>query len=150
GPSARLPAVYRGHLLVRAWRGSQGIPGGGGGLRPQTSFDPKADAIVRVEATRLRARLKQYYQTEGTRDALVIEMPKGSYAPSFQPRDAAPEGRSIVVLPFDNMSAEPENEYFSDGLTEEIINALTRIDGLRVVARTSAFQYKGKAIDVRR
>jgi serine/threonine-protein kinase len=114
------------------------------------SFDPKADAIVRVEATRLRARLKQYYQTEGTRDALVIEMPKGSYAPAFQPREAAREGRSIVVLPFDNMSADPENEYFSDGLTEEIINALTRIDGLRVVARTSAFQYKSKAIDVRR
>src|SRR4051794_33830131 len=47
------------------------------------SFDPKIDAIVRVEATRLRARLKQYYQTDGAHDAVIIEMPKGSYAPAF-------------------------------------------------------------------
>jgi serine/threonine protein kinase/Tfp pilus assembly protein PilF len=56
---------------------------------------------------------------------------------------------SIAVLPFVNMSAEPENEYFCDGLAEELINALTKIDRLRVPARTSAFSFKGKAIDVR-
>jgi TolB-like protein len=46
------------------------------------------------------------------------------------------------------MSADPENEYFSDGISEEIINALARIDGLRVAARTSAFSFKGKQVEV--
>jgi serine/threonine-protein kinase len=57
---------------------------------------------------------------------------------------------SIAVLPFRNMSADRENEYFSDGMTEEIINALTKIEALRVASRTSAFAFKGKDEDVRR
>ena len=57
--------------------------------------------------------------------------------------------KSIVVLPFVNMSADPDNEYFSDGITEEIINALTKVDGLKVIARTSSFAFKGKHVDVR-
>jgi serine/threonine-protein kinase len=56
---------------------------------------------------------------------------------------------SIAVLPFANMSGDPEQEYFSDGLTEEIINALVKIPGLRVIARTSAFAFKGKNTDIR-
>jgi serine/threonine protein kinase/Tfp pilus assembly protein PilF len=56
---------------------------------------------------------------------------------------------SIAVLPFTNMSADPENEFFSDGITEEIINALTQIENLRVAARTSAFSFKGKHVDLR-
>ena len=57
--------------------------------------------------------------------------------------------KSIAVLPFVNMSADRENEYFSDGITEEIINALTKVQGLHVTARTSAFSFKGKEMDVR-
>ena len=57
---------------------------------------------------------------------------------------------SIAVLPFANLSADKENEYFSDGLSEEIINALTRIPGLKVTARTSAFAFRGKDDDIRR
>lgn len=57
--------------------------------------------------------------------------------------------KSIAVLPFVNISADPDNEYFSDGITEEIINALTKIKGLKVIARTSSFAFKGKHIDVR-
>src|ERR1700680_4197548 len=57
---------------------------------------------------------------------------------------------SIAVLPFANLSADRENEYFGDGLAEEIINALTQVSGLRVIARTSAFAFKGKQEDVRR
>ncbi|MEP0365438.1 MAG: helix-turn-helix domain-containing protein [Cyclobacteriaceae bacterium] len=57
--------------------------------------------------------------------------------------------KSIVVLPFVNMSADSENEYFSDGITEEIINALTTVKGLKVIARTSSFAFKNKNIDVR-
>lgn len=56
--------------------------------------------------------------------------------------------RSIAVLPFVNMSASVENEYFSDGITEEIINALAKIDGLMVTSRTSAFYFKGKNIPI--
>jgi len=57
--------------------------------------------------------------------------------------------KSIAVLPFVNMSADPENEYFSDGISEEILNALTHVDGIQVTARTSSFQFKGKNEDVR-
>ena len=55
----------------------------------------------------------------------------------------------LAVLPFVNMSADPENEYFSDGITEELLNALTRVDGLQVTSRTSAFAFKGKNTDIR-
>ena len=54
---------------------------------------------------------------------------------------------SIAVLPFTNMSADPEQEYFCDGMSEEIINALTTLEHLRVSARTSSFKYKGQALD---
>ena len=56
---------------------------------------------------------------------------------------------SLVVLPFVNLTANPEDEYFSDGLTEELTNAVAHLEGLRVVARTTAFQFKGKARDIR-
>jgi adenylate cyclase len=55
----------------------------------------------------------------------------------------------LAVLPFVNMSADIENEYFSDGITEELLNALTKVDGLQVTSRTSAFAFKGKNTDIR-
>jgi TolB-like protein/class 3 adenylate cyclase/tetratricopeptide (TPR) repeat protein len=60
-----------------------------------------------------------------------------------------PDKPSIAVLPFQNMSGDPEQEYFADGITEDIITALSRIPSLFVIARNSSFAYKGKAIDVR-
>ncbi len=57
---------------------------------------------------------------------------------------------SIAVLPFDNLSSDPENEYFSDGMTEEIINALTKVQGLKVTARTSCFAFKTNKQDIRK
>lgn len=57
--------------------------------------------------------------------------------------------RTIAVLPFVNLSADPENEYFSDGITEELITTLGQVSGLRVASRSSAFAYKNKAVDVR-
>ena len=56
----------------------------------------------------------------------------------------------IAVLPFDNMSRDPEQEYFSDGITENIITDLSNVSGLFVVARNTAFTYKGKAVKVQR
>jgi serine/threonine protein kinase/Tfp pilus assembly protein PilF len=61
-----------------------------------------------------------------------------------------PQGPSVAVLPFVNMSSDPENEYFSDGLAEELINTLSKVEGLRVASRTSAFVFKGKNEDIRK
>ena len=60
-----------------------------------------------------------------------------------------PASPSIAVLPFQNMSGYPEQEYFADGIVEEIITALSRMSGLFVIARNSSFTYKGRAVDVR-
>ncbi len=60
-----------------------------------------------------------------------------------------PDRPSIVVLPFQNMSGDPEQEYFADGMVEEITTALSRIRWLFVIARNSAFTYKGRAVDIR-
>jgi non-specific serine/threonine protein kinase len=63
--------------------------------------------------------------------------------------DGSPQIPSLAVLPFANLSGDKENEYFSDGLAEDIIDALTRVPGLRVMARTSSFAFRGKEADVR-
>jgi TolB-like protein len=84
----------------------------------------------------------------------------GRYTAHNQAMDAAksnernsnvPElsGKSIAVLPFVNMTAEKENEFFADGLSEEILNSLARVEGMLVVGRTSSFQFKGKDVDLR-
>lgn len=65
------------------------------------------------------------------------------------PESKPVQGQSIAVLPFVNMSSDPEQEYFSDGMTEEIINALNRLKDLKVAGRTSSFQFKGKQVDLR-
>ena len=65
------------------------------------------------------------------------------------PPPVAPDTPSIVVLPFQNLSGDPEQEYFSDGIVEEITTALSRFRSLFVISRNSAFTYKGRAVDVR-
>jgi adenylate cyclase len=128
-----------------------------------SEYDPNIDAIVRVEARRLRAKLKAYYEEgQGTVDPVLIGLRPGSYVPVFRWLDAPPArhreeigaapppGRiCIAVLPFVNMSPEPEQDYFCDGISEEITNSLTRVSGLSVIARTSAFHFKGASIDIR-
>jgi serine/threonine-protein kinase len=110
------------------------------------SFDPRLDPIVRVEARRLRTKLVAYYEGPGLEDELIIEFVKGAYVPQFRSRSvlAAPEPHpdSIAVLPFRDLGPEPNHEYFSDGLSEELIHVLTRVPGLRVVAWHSAAQLK--------
>ncbi len=132
--------------------------------KPDT-LDPRLDPIVRVEAGRLRAKLREYYDTEGREDEIVISFPPRSYVPAFQRRPAgmaaamemprpapadAASPMSVAVLPFADLSRAHDQEYFCDGLTEEIISALAQASPLRVVSRTSSFQFKGKAEDVRR
>ena len=132
--------------------------------RPPSSYDPGVDPIVRVQAGRLRAKLREYYEREGAEDPVLIEVPRGRYVARFRMRSAEAlpssgagaetasdnwHATSVAVLPFVNMSPDPENEYFSDGLTEELIHSLASVPSVHVAARTSAFQFKGKARDVR-
>jgi serine/threonine-protein kinase len=98
-------------------------------------------------ASEMRADLQRL-----TRDAYSRKSSGEAQAQVAQPLTATPASakhQSIVVLPFTNMSSDPENEFFADGITEEIINALAQIEDLRVAARTSAFSFKGKHVDLR-
>jgi adenylate cyclase len=119
-----------------------------------TRFDPRLDSIVRVEASKLRSRLTAYYADVGIKDPIVIQLARGSYIPVIT-RPAALATRrqhasgAIAVLPFVNLSPDADGEYFADGMTEEVINTLGSVASLRVVSRMSAFQFKGKAGDIR-
>ncbi|MGE5261339.1 MAG: tetratricopeptide repeat protein [Actinomycetota bacterium] len=188
--------------------------------RPKT-FDPAIDPLVRIEAARLREKLREYYETDGRADPIRIDLPKGRYTPRIEFRQPMPTPQSatehgspandaiaadassesqptrrrrwkialpifllllvlgagvvwwtrdhwkpvqdvaqeelakaagnvptIAVLPFTNLSGDPKQDYFSDGLTEDILTELSRARDLRVLARNTTFQYKGKAVDV--
>jgi adenylate cyclase len=151
------------------------------GRRPD--YDPKLDSIVRTEATRLRARLTEYYAREGASSPVIIDVPKGGYIPVFRAAAPAPPGppaprryrlvaglaapllvvtavtwwglshekapTPIAVLPLENLSPEPGNDYFVDGLTDEIIRNLSVIEGLAVRSRMSSFVFKGQPRNVR-
>lgn len=108
-------------------------------------FDPRTDPLVRVQARRLRARLVKYYRDEGQQDDLLLELPKGSYAPTFTARDQSSQAprsisarlaahNSLAVLPPSDDSADQSLGYFCRGLRDEIIHALARLEALRVVA----------------
>jgi adenylate cyclase len=164
--------------------------------------DPKQVSLIRTEASRLRARLNEYYLGEGKADPLVIDLPKGGYVPAFrqpaiEPAKIVPETAlpltgsktppgvtiprrrlrwefavalmgiaaatgiawssshrqhapiSIAVLPLTTVSQNPGDEYFTDGLTDQIIQDLSIIDGLAVRSQTSSFALKGKPRDIR-
>lgn len=117
-------------------------------------YDPRTDSIVRVEARRLRSKLRQYYQGEGASDPVIIRFPRGSYVPEFTraghsaeaeraqsagPAEKAWDVRTVAVLPFTNLSPEAEQQFFCDGITEDIINALTAVPDLHVIGRASTF-----------
>ena len=129
------------------------------------TFDSNIDPVVRMEAGRLRDRLREYYETDGRGDLIRIDLPKGTYTPQFEfrhegaPQIAREKGRpthevsstvaSVAVLPFNDLSANQNLNYLGDGVAEDIITALSRFPDLVVVARSSSFTYKDKAIDVR-
>jgi TolB-like protein/Tfp pilus assembly protein PilF len=179
-------------------------------------YDPQVDSVVRVEVSRLRDRLAEYYVKAGPEEPVHIEIPRGGYRPIFVFREralqangatpletnaetGAPEpsvepggekapsepraGRrswkfaaagavaiaailtflviwrtrtsapatptAVAVLPFLNLSGDAADDYLGDGISEELTETLAEFNDLRVVARTSAFQYKGKSADVR-
>jgi serine/threonine-protein kinase len=119
-------------------------------------YDPRTDSIVRVEAQRLRRKLRQYYESDGLPDPVRIELRSGSYVPEFSRAPAAPalaeahlDPNTVAVLPFANLSPEPEQGYFCDGITEDIINALTTVPELRVLGSASMFRLRDTPADVR-
>ena len=122
-------------------------------------FDPSLDAIVRVEATRLRNKLREYYDTLGKSDAVRIGFPKGSYAleislqsaPLLERRTAdtplniprmIEDKPSLAVLPFANIGSDNTKEYFADGVVDSLIAMFSRLSGLFVISRQSTFSYK--------
>lgn len=145
-------------------------------------FDSRSDSVVRVQATYLRKRLREYYQAEGASDGVVIELPPGTYAPVFRPATAQPavavepkkrkwllpvaglailagalglstygwlerhSPTSIAVLPFAFHDAAAGDDYLAEGLADDLMTALERWPDLRVVARDSAFQFRGKSV----
>ena len=80
----------------------------------------------------------------------VFRVANGAAPAAVEPSLSLPDKPSIAVLPFTNMSGDPEQQYFSDGITEDIITELSRSRSLFVIARNSSFQYRDKAVDVRR
>ena len=78
-----------------------------------------------------------------------VELGKQSSAELAAPTSPTPDMPSIAVLPFQNMSGDPEQDYFCDGLVEDIITTFSKLAGLRVIARNSSFVYKGRSVDVR-
>ncbi len=119
-------------------------------------FDPSLDAIVRVEATRLRNKLREYYDTLGKNDAVRIDFPKGGYVleialqqgNAVKPIAAASALRliedkpSLAILPFVNIGVDNTKEYFADGVVDSLISMFSRLSGLFVISRQSSFSYK--------
>ena len=171
-----------------------------------TSYDPSVDATVRVEAGRLRNRLREYYADAGRNDPIIIEIPKGGYRACFTQNNILSETpasavapaastttsiapdlpavsqfrsrlllvsliaaaavllavglwphrlqrllkpnptpviASLAVLPLDNLSGDSTQDYFADGMTDELITRLAKNTTLRIISRTSVMQYKG-------
>jgi adenylate cyclase len=183
------------------------------------TIDPQQDPVVRVEAAKLRRRLERYYLSAGREDPIRIDIPKGGYVPTFEPRAPAlpapasvapageraaaaaatpargnlrprwtwlatgllaglllgalgwfgmdpaarswsgsspeavtdlPRGPKIAVLPFLNLSGDPEQAYFAEGVTDQIVTDLARFRALFVLSIESSAKYQGQAADPQR
>lgn len=123
-------------------------------LRELLNLVPPFAAIARQEYSKWYEPDLVEHLLDGLRKA-GLDVATEQSAPTAASRAAPISDRaaaitpSIAVLPFTNMSADKEQDYFSDGLAEEIINLLTRVSGLKVIARTSAFAFRGKEQDIR-
>jgi TolB-like protein/DNA-binding winged helix-turn-helix (wHTH) protein len=122
--------------------------------RPSNRRLPPGTSGEAIEGTRSHRRKPRWNLIAlGAAAVLMGLMIAGLWrksAPVGQRPSSAPAPTSLAVLPFLNLSGSSQNEYLSDGFTEELTTALAEVHGLRVVARTSAFQFRGKSEDVRR
>jgi adenylate cyclase len=154
--------VHIGDVMVRA--GDLFGDGVNITARLQTLAKPGAVCISGATYDQVRKVLPMTVVDLGVQRVKNIQEPIRAYqvgAPSETREDAAarvaeaenppplPDKPSIAVLPFENMSGDPEQEYFADGMVEEIITALSRFKSLFVIARNSSFTFKGKAVDIK-
>lgn len=125
----------------------------------EPSFDPRTDPIVRVQARRLRAKLVRYYQAEGPADEVIVDLPKGGYAPVFKRREASVVAKrsiaaalvsrnTVSVLPFASHGGGADVENFCLGVREEIIHHLARFPNLRILATEDAANRADAAMTV--
>jgi len=125
-------------------------------------FDPRVDSIVRVDAGRLRAKLREFYASEGEKSQIAIEIPKGSYRAVFkrlqgkEPLSASRRrakhpvaAKALAVLPFADLSPGRDSELLGEAIVEELVHALSCSQGLRVVSRTSVLALKSDRTDVK-
>jgi len=130
-------------------------------LSRNIDFNPQLDAIVRIHAGRLRRALKEYYYDAGKNDPIVIEIPKGSYIPVFQPKNKieiintgvekvkpARFKPVIAVLPFRNISQDSSRDFFADGLGEQLSTELTLFNEFAVISYYSSRHVASKTNDV--
>jgi adenylate cyclase len=121
--------------------------------------DPGGICVSKTAFDHIESKLPLGYQFLGQQTVKNIAKPVGAYKVLMEPRvidkeqeeedkTRQPDKPSIAVLPFVNMSGDPEQEYFSDGITEEIITGLSKIPRMHVIARNSSFVYKGKPLKV--
>lgn len=124
----------------------------------EPSFNPAIDAIVRVEAARLRSKLREYYDGEGGADSVRFELPKGNYSIHIEWKEetlnqvASPiktnhpvlieDKPSLAVLPFANIGSDNSKDYFAEGVTDNLIDMFSRLSGLFIISRQSSFSYK--------
>ena len=126
--------------------------------RLEALAEPEGICISRVVRDQIRDKLPYAFEDMGEQQIKNIARPVRVYRVATGPVSAAtketpalalPDKPSIAVMPFANLSGDPEQDYFADGMVEEIITALSRIRWLFVIASNSSFTYKGQAIDVR-
>jgi len=129
--------------------------------RLEALADPGGICVSRVVRDQMRDKLDLAYEDMGEQQVKNIARPVRVYRvldpgapakrlpPASSPQCPLPDKPAIAVLPFVNMSGDPEQDYFADGMVEEIITALSRIRWLFVIARNSSFTYKGQAVDVK-
>jgi adenylate cyclase len=128
-------------------------------VRLEGIADPGGILISEKVYSEVEGKLDVGFEDRGEQQLKNIFKPVRAYAVRTRAHNAPieklraapslPDKPSIAVLPFDNMSADPEQEYFADGMVEEIITALSRFRWLFVIARNSSFTFKGKAVDIK-
>jgi len=127
----------------------------------RNGYDPRIDSTVRVEARRLRRKLAGYYCGDGERNPVRINLPVGTYRPSFSWNYSQDQDGGIVVkgerlanriglaiMPFTPLATDDELDSFADGITDELIFALEQHSTLRLAPRMMVFQYRNRAYTV--
>ena len=129
-------------------------------LYKKMDFNPQLDSIVRIHAGRLRRALNEYYQKMGNLDPVRIDIPKGSYVPTFNAQESVPKieipkkivnGKTkpvVAILPFRNISRDVSRDFFADGLGEQLSTDLTRFHDITVISYYSSRHVAGKTSDL--